>query len=619
MKDSEGYVKRSSLLASLYAPEESGYEEIGRGHLEAQIQLAAAFQYREEGIVEHLRRIAAYVEILAGAMGWSEQQIQMLRTASVYHDTGMVDVPGKIIKKQGALEQEEMEELKKHSALGRALLQDSNAPVLDTAAMLAWTHHERFDGSGYPRGLKGEDTPLGARILAVADVFDALTTSKPYKEAYPFEIAIDIIDSKAGSHFDPEVVQLIVMCREGFEEICSTLATSLTPSRKGFRISARDRSQGDVFSIAKRKYFNCPFCQQLHPQSTNICPVRDVALNGIHKLSGVVLDDKYRLGGVMGVGGMGVVYEATHMMINRKLAIKFLDPEIARDKASLTRFYNEARVFSRVGHPNLVEVTDMGWTGEGLPYIVMELLEGTDLAHLVYRRGKLADITAVTIAIDILRTLAAVHRQNIIHRDLKPENVYLVVEDGREKLKLLDFGIASLMDELKTKDRLTQEGVVFGTPQYMSPEQAMGSKNLDGRSDLFAVGSLLYEMVTGEEAFKGDNSLAVIASVSKGSYRPPREINARLSGEVEAIINKALTADLSRRYQDADEFIEALVEVAKKDSRFEEGRILDLWFSADPASGPGQAGADSGQKENVFEIKPEKKTLRPFSDPRKED
>jgi serine/threonine protein kinase len=576
MSGSEHDKPSLATILSLYTPEASAGEEFGKAHLDLLIHMAASFQFRETGIVEHLRRVAAYVEILAGGLGWPGMKVQMLKHASVLHDVGMVDVPESILKKEGALIEEEIAVLRRHAEFGRALLQGSGVPLLEMGASLAQSHHERFDGTGYPKRLKGEGIPISGRVLSVADVFDALTTNRPFKDPYPFDVAVEMIRSKSGSHFDPEVVDVLLAEAEDFEEVCTTLATSETPSRKGFHISARDRSMGDLLSIAKDAYFSCPFCKQLHPRDQASCPRTLVELEDIHKLSGTVLDEKYRLKEALGVGGMGVVYEAVHLLIGRRYAVKILKPEVARSQENITRFYNEARVYSAVGHPNLVEVTDMGWTGDRIPYFVMEMLEGIDLAAAVYWSGRFAPITAATIVIEILMTLAAVHAKGIVHRDLKPENVYLVKGGELPGLKILDFGVSYLMMQDEVRDRITQGGIIFGTPQYMSPEQAQGSKHVDQRSDLFTVGSILYEMLTGREAFAGDNALSIISAISSGHYEPPGKVVPGLPEEIQGIVEKALQVDPEARFQSAAEFLEALEAFARRDGRFKPGAILDF-------------------------------------------
>jgi serine/threonine protein kinase len=592
-KRSDPVAGLSEIWDHLYKTEDSVAVDAAGGHLEMLIRLAAGFQFKEAGILDHLRRVAGYVEILSRRAGMDDGDVQKLKLASVLHDVGMSDVPESILKKEGALSNEELSTLKKHTQFGHALLSGSGVPVLDLAAQIALSHHEWFDGSGYPRRVAGESIPLEARITAAADVFDALTSKRPFKEPYPVEVALELLISKSGTQFDPDVVESLVEEREAFETICTALASPSPAVGRGFRVSARDISRGELFAIAREGYFSCPFCKQAHARDAELCPETDSPLADIHKLSGIVLDDKYRLMGALGVGGMGVVYEAVHLLIGRKLAVKFLTPEAARESANIMRFYNEARVFSTVGHPNLVEVTDMGWTHEKIPYIVMELLEGRDLCEHIFYLQRLRPIAAATVMIEVLRTLEVVHKKEIVHRDLKPENIFFVKDGEEDRVKILDFGVSRLI-HLERNTRLTQDGFVFGTPQYMSPEQAAGSDLIDHRSDLFTLGAIFYEMLTGEEAFKGDNPLSVIASITGGAYIPVTEIFPEIPPEIEAVVSRALEADREARYQDAAEFAAPLVEFAEKDERFKPGKILDLWDSAAPKrfSGPVESEGD---------------------------
>lgn len=573
----------------------------GQRHLEAAIRLAAGYQFREEGIVEHLRRIAEYVRILAGRLDWPTDEAAVLHHAALFHDVGMVDVPEEILRKRGKLDQNETALMRRHPELGRVLLGSGDGPpLLREAASLAWTHHECFDGTGYPRGLAGDDIPVGARILAVADVLDALTTRRSFKDAYPFDVAVEMIRASAGRHFDPRVVEAFCDCAGDIERVCRTMATGEVPSSPGFRVSARDRSEEGVYAVARSAYFSCPYCKRLHPRATERCAAFSVRLRDIHKLSGRLLDEKYQIGEALGVGGMGAVYEARHVLIGRRFAVKFLDSELAHDEANLTRFYNEARVSATVGHSSLVEVTDMGRTPEGIPFIVMEMLDGRSLAQIRKERGVLAPIAATTITMEILDALAAVHKKGIVHRDLKPENIYLVGDASERRIKILDFGVSLLAAPGLTRRRLTITGDVFGTPQYMSPEQAQGKLEVDRRSDLFTVGEILYELVTGRPVFEGDNQLAVIRAVVWCEVISPAALGVDLDPVLEAAIMRALQRDPGDRFQSAAEFAEMLREYAARDPRWAEHRIVG--FDDEPSSkGPAVlTGARNGHSTLKF-------------------
>jgi hypothetical protein len=586
--------EREGIFAALYTREDAlGEVDAAAGQLETLVQLAAGFQFREAGIIEHLQRIGAYVELLARFCGWSSRSACLLQHAALLHDVGMVDVPDPVLHKEGKLDESETALVRRHPELGRALLGRTDTPLLREAAVLAWTHHEAFDGSGYPRGIKGPAIPMGTRILTLADVLDALTTRRTFKDAYPFGVAAEIVRSGAGKHFDPEVVGAFLEHGDEFEQIAVRLATPELPSSTGFRISARDTNEGAFFTAAGEAYFSCPFCSELHPRATEFCPIAHYPLREIHKLSGRVLQDKYHVRVARGVGGMGTVYEAQHLLIGRKLAIKFLDAEMARDPHNVRRFQNEARVFSTVGHPNLVEVTDMGETPEGIPYMVMELLEGRSLAALLHEGQPLPESAALSVTIEVLRTLDAVHAKGVVHRDLKPENIFLTGDLAAPRLKVLDFGLSLLASRDERRKRLTQAGDIFGTPQYMAPEQAQGRLDVDHRTDLFTVGEILYEMLTGRPVFDGPNQLAVIASVALCEVVPPRSLLETIDLDLERAILKALERDPRDRFQSAAEFLAPLLEVAHRTPAFRDGCIVGFDTAAAEFTAPLGDGEDA--------------------------
>ncbi|MCK9463567.1 MAG: serine/threonine protein kinase [Proteobacteria bacterium] len=348
------------------------------------------------------------------------------------------------------------------------------------------------------------------------------------------------------------------------------------PGRPAFRISARDTTDSEFFAAARDAYFCCPYCSELHPREAEVCPVSRDPLREIHKLSGRILDEKYQIRAPRGVGGMGTVYEAQHLLIDRRYAIKFLDVDLARSSQSEERFYNEARVFSTVGHPNLAEVTDMGRTTEGIPFIVMELLEGCSLAQLMLVGRRFTPAAAVSLTIEVLRTLVAVHAKGIVHRDLKPGNLFLVGDLADPRLKILDFGISLLLSANEQRKRVTRDEGAFGTPEYMSPEQAEGRLDVDQRSDLFTVGEILYEMLTGHPVFDGPNPLSVLAAVAECAIEPPSRYADDLDPDLERTLLRAIERDPRDRFQSAEQLLVPLLAFARQDDRFRDGRILDL-------------------------------------------
>jgi serine/threonine protein kinase len=225
-------------------------------------------------------------------------------------------------------------------------------------------------------------------------------------------------------------------------------------------------------------------------------------------LIGVVLSDRYRVDARIGAGGMGLVYKATHLLIGRTLAIKVLRRRYAEQDEVAKRFALEARVASSVKHMNVVDLIDYGSTPLGSPFYVMEFLDGRSLARELARNGPIEPARALDIACQISRGLSAAHQAGVIHRDLKPDNVYLVPADqhGPELVKILDFGIAHVAGR---KTRLTAAGAVVGTPEYMSPEQARGT-DLDGRSDLYALGVVLFEALTGTVPLSAESTVGTL-------------------------------------------------------------------------------------------------------------
>jgi len=210
-----------------------------------------------------------------------------------------------------------------------------------------------------------------------------------------------------------------------------------------------------------------------------------------------------------------VVYAARHAVIERPLAIKVLRREATRDQATARRFVQEAKAASRIGHPNIVDVTDFGTTPDGMTYSVMEYVDGTTLANAIKHAAPFAPERAVRIASQIARALVSAHGKGIVHRDLKPENVFLIDRDGRpDFVKIVDFGIAKVqpLEGASDAPRLTRTGSVFGTPEYMAPEQAAGRGDTDHRVDIYALGTILYEMLVSRVPHKGDSMVRTIAS-----------------------------------------------------------------------------------------------------------
>jgi len=297
--------------------------------------------------------------------------------------------------------------------------------------------------------------------------------------------------------------------------------------------------------------------------SRAIGAMRGVRASEYDKLVGETLDGRYFVEQKIGEGGMGVVFSARHAVIERPLAIKVLKREVMRDTATIKRFVQEAKAASRIGHPNIVDVTDFGTTPDGMTYSVMEFVDGHTLGAALREAAPFAPPRALRITVQIARALAAAHDKGIVHRDLKPENVFLLDRDGRpDFVKIVDFGIAKVapVDGAANEPRLTRAGSVFGTPEYMAPEQAAGRSDTDGRVDIYALGIILYEMLTGKVPHRGDSTVRTLAMQMLDPIMPPRQVRPDLaiSPELEAVVMKALAKKREQRYATMGELIAAL-------------------------------------------------------------
>lgn len=279
---------------------------------------------------------------------------------------------------------------------------------------------------------------------------------------------------------------------------------------------------------------------------------------------GMVVGERYRILELLGRGGMGVVYRAEHIMMKKELALKLLHPELSRLDEVARRFEREAEAAARLSHPNIIAVTDFGRTRDGQLYLAMELLAGRTLSDLIRaerQRGRgLEPARAVRILEQILRALDHAHAGGVIHRDLKPDNIMVLDRAGAETLKLLDFGIAKISaGEGQPGEALTQAGVVFGTPEYLSPEQALGEV-ADGRADLYAAGVILYELLSGRRPFESDSKVEVVAMHLTRRAPPLRLVDSLVSRPLEQVVERAMAKKRQDRFATAAEFLRALAQ-----------------------------------------------------------
>lgn len=273
----------------------------------------------------------------------------------------------------------------------------------------------------------------------------------------------------------------------------------------------------------------------------------------------------YRILRLLGEGGMGCVYEGIHESIERRVALKVLRPELARDPDVTVRFFNEARAVNRIDHPSLVQISDYGQQPDGTAYIVMEFLRGETLAQRIQnKRGKFAPATAIGLARQIADALSAAHKKGIVHRDLKPENLMLVpdsiVTEG-ERVKILDFGIAKLLADSKGKQTGTHQ--ILGTPCYMSPEQCRGAREVDGKTDVYSLGVILYLLLSGRLPFEAESSGELIGMHLFQQPVPLEIIAPNITDSIAKLVNKLIGKDKNLR-PSMDEVLQVLNQLTKE-------------------------------------------------------
>ncbi len=281
----------------------------------------------------------------------------------------------------------------------------------------------------------------------------------------------------------------------------------------------------------------------------------------LERFVGTIIEDKYRVDALIGRGGMGAVFRAENLRIHKPVALKLLSAPYEAGSDAERRFLREARVAGSLGHPNIVEVFDLGHTEDGMPFQVMELLEGQSLAERIRTEGALPEADGLDIAAQILSALEAAHGRGVVHRDLKPENVFLVERSGGLVAKLLDFGVSKSLTEQTLS--ITVTGVVVGTPYYLSPEQARGERDLDHRVDIWAMGVLMYETLTGVLPFKAESYDELLKKIVSTRPQPPSRFQPRMTTAVEDIIQRAMAFRAEERFASASEMLGAVTEARR--------------------------------------------------------
>jgi eukaryotic-like serine/threonine-protein kinase len=296
----------------------------------------------------------------------------------------------------------------------------------------------------------------------------------------------------------------------------------------------------------------CPYCGQPHTEDVLLCPTSEKLL----PLGGRILDGKFRFLRQLGEGGMGAVWKAENILVKKTVAIKLMHVQFSRNEGVLARFRNEATAAGRIGSKHICDILDLGKSELG-PYIVMEMLQGSDLADFIQKRGPVDPGTLALIMRQALVGLQAAHAAGIVHRDLKPENIFLhEPEPGRLVVKLMDFGISKFSEGSEAGK--TGLGVLMGTPEYMSPEQTEGAGEVNHLTDIWAMGVIMYWALTGKNPFSGPTLAATLMNVAKGDAPSLNTLTPHLPGELIEVVARCLKRDPAHRWQSAQALHDAL-------------------------------------------------------------
>lgn len=302
----------------------------------------------------------------------------------------------------------------------------------------------------------------------------------------------------------------------------------------------------------------CIYCDHNHPAEELCRAINEPSLaqRVDDSLIGQTLGEKYRIEEEIGAGGMCLVYRATQTLIGKTVALKVLRPQLAVDQDIVRRFEQEATALGRLHHPHAINVFDFGFTPQGSPFLVMDFIEGQTLKEILRQEGPLPIARMNKLLGQICGALQAAHAEGIIHRDIKPDNILISEADGEDWVTVVDFGVAKIQEDINQRAALTGAGIIIGTPRYMSPEQSEG-KTIDHRSDIYSLGVVLYEMLTGEAPFNDDSSTRLLIKHLTEMPPPLSEKRPDLPAEIEAIVMCTLAKDPDERPASALELSEA--------------------------------------------------------------
>ena len=367
--------------------------------------------------------------------------------------------------------------------------------------------------------------------------------------------ALDLI---ADQPIDLVLLDVMMPGIDGFQ-VLETLRQEHSP--EGLPVimaTAKDESENIVkaFDLGANDYVTKPLDLrvvavrvQAQLRAKIVARVRPETITSVSRITpGTVLEGKYRLDSLIGQGNFGAVYRATHLTLDRLVAVKLLDANLQPGEESLTRFQREGISACRIQHPNAVAIMDFSVTSEGIPFLVMELLHGDTLEDELNRRGRLTPERCAEILLPVCGVLQEAHSLGIVHRDVKPQNIFLHQGRHGEAVKVLDFGIAKLVGDAAADQELTLEDGVIGTPIYMAPERFV-KVEYDGRADVYSLGVMLYEMLVGKPPFylTGTSPLKVIYAHLNETPQPIRELNPELTAEIETVVMRALDKEMTRR------------------------------------------------------------------------